>query len=96
MAKLKVFAVYDSKLEAYARPFFMQTQGQALRGFMDVVNDPQTEISKHPEDFTLFYLADYNEDSGKFENHPAPQALGVALEYHQGKKTYDKVTELHK
>lgn len=94
MAKLKVFAVYDSKMEAYARPFNMLTVGQATRAFADVVNDANTEISKHPEDFTLFLLGEYDEQKGYYENLPAPQALGQALEYHQGKKTYEKVTEI--
>lgn len=96
MAKLKVFSVYDAKIEAYARPFFMQTQGQALRGFIDVVNDASTELSKHPEDFTLFLLGDYDEATGQFENQHVPVAIAQALEYHQGKKTYEKVTEISK
>lgn len=92
MAKLKVFTVYDAKVEAYMQPFMLQSQGQAVRSWMDVVNDAKTQFSKHPEDFTLFYIADYDENTGRYENLTAPVPVATALEYHEGRKTYDKVS----
>jgi len=82
--KLKLFTVYDSKIGAFAQPFFMQSKGQALRSWMDVVNDKSTQFCKHPEDFTLFEIAEYDDSNGKFENLPAPISLGTALEVHKG------------
>lgn len=78
---LRVFAVFDTKVGTYAKPFFMQTKGQALRGWSDVVNDPSTEVAKHPEDFVLFELAEYDDASGSFTNHAAPISLGLAIEF---------------
>jgi len=51
---MKMFSCYDSKAEAYMQPFFMNAKGQALRAFADLVNDGQSQFSKHPEDFVLF------------------------------------------
>lgn len=81
--KLKVFTVYDSKIEAYMQPFYMQSKGQAIRAWSDTIQDEKTQFNKHPEDFTLFEIADYDEKSGKFENYLAPISLGTALELKQ-------------
>jgi len=87
--KCKVFAVYDSKVEAYLKPFFMQTKGEALRSWEDVVNDDKTMFHKHPEDFTLFEIAEYYEDNARFENHATPISLGGAWEFNRGRPQKD-------
>jgi len=78
---LKVFAVFDNAVKRYARPFNMTTTAEALRGWMDVVNDPKTEFYKHPEDYVLFQIAEYDEEHGRYENLHVPEALGSALKY---------------
>lgn len=81
MAKLIVYAVFDSKISTYAQPFFMRTKGEALRGWQEVANDPKTQISKYPGDFALMELGTYDESTGQFENHRAPVNCGLAIEY---------------
>lgn len=81
MAKTFVFAVYDSKVGLFASPFHMRSRGEALRGFQTVANDPSTDICKFADDFSLFELASYDDDTGVFTNNPAPVSLGLALQY---------------
>lgn len=81
---LKLFAVYDSKVGTYDQPFTMRTTGEAIRSWQTVVNDPKTQFFAHPEDYTLFELAEYNIDTGKFENTLTPISHGVAKEFHKG------------
>ena len=78
MSLLKAFAVYDQKAEAYLRPFFTKTRGQAIRGFVDAVNDPNHEFNKHPDDYTLFYLGEFDETKGELSPATA-ESLGNAL-----------------
>lgn len=77
----KVFAVYDSKANAFMSPFFMPTTGQAVRAWGTTVNDPQTDFNRYPGDFTLFEIASYDDISGKFENLSTPHSLGLAQEF---------------
>lgn len=77
---LKVFTVYDSKAQAYLQPFFMQSAGQAIRAWEDTSNNPETQFSRHPADFTLFEVGTYDDQVGRFENLNAPVALGTALQ----------------
>lgn len=79
--KLEVYSVFDSKVGSYARPFFMRTKGEALRAWSKVCNDSSTEIYEHPEDFTLFQLGYFYEETGLFECLPTPNPLGKALEF---------------
>lgn len=78
---LKVFAVYDSKASAYLPPFMMHTQGQAIRAFSDTVNAKDSILSKHPEDYTLFEVATFEETTAVYVNHEAKLSLGLALEF---------------
>lgn len=77
---LKIFSVYDCKVEAYMSPFFMQSRGQAIRAFGDTVKDTSSQFSKHPADFTLFELGTYDDSSASFDLHVTPINLGVAIE----------------
>jgi len=79
--KLKVFTVYDVKIGAYAKPFLMITKGEALRGWLDVVNDPSTNFNKHPEDYTLFEIGEWDDQTAMFTNERVPIPIGPALEY---------------
>jgi len=81
MNKMKVFAVYDTKAKYYRNPFMMRSKGEAIRGFADVANDEKTEIGKHPEDFALFELAEFDEEKGTYSNHNAPESIGLAIEF---------------
>ena len=78
---LKVYTVYDTKAEAYLQPFFSQSKGVAIRSFQEAVRDEKSNISKYPEDFTLFELGEYDDATSKFNLHITPQSLGVAVEF---------------
>ncbi len=75
---LRAFSVYDSKVEAYMRPFFMQTEAEALRAFRETVNDGQSSFFKHPEDYTLFKVGTFDESTGLISGFELV-SLGLAL-----------------
>lgn len=81
MNKSLVFAIFDVKAGYYKNPFMMRSKGEAIRGFTDLANDDKTEIGKHPEDFGLFLLAEFDTDRGVYENKQVPESLGLAIEY---------------
>ena len=68
--KLKVIAVFDSAAQAFTRPVFFNTTGQALRGFTDEVNNRDSELGKHPEDYSLYQLSEFDDTFGTFEGVP--------------------------
>lgn len=86
-AKLLVFAVYDSKAEVYMTPMFFPAKGLAIRTFDDQVNNPDSLLNKHPEDFTLFCIGDYDQDTGLLTPLPTPASLGLAVEFKRSDET---------
>ena len=77
----KIYAIYDSKAEAFMQPFFSGTAGLALRTFADAANSPDTVIAKYPSDFELFELGVFDDQTGKFEIYEHRKPLGFAIEY---------------
>lgn len=78
--ELKIFSVYDSKVEAYLTPFFFPSRGHALRHFGDLANDPSSLLCKHAADFTLFELGHFD-DSNAMLLVADHVNLGKALEF---------------
>lgn len=81
--KFKIFSIYDSKAEVFNTPIFLATEGQAIRIFDDMVNDEDknADIAKHPEDYTLFTIGEFDANNGKLEPLNTPKSLGLAQEF---------------
>jgi len=78
---MKMYSVRDQKAEMYHMPFFALTNGVAIRIFADLANDPNTFVGKHPNDYSLFYLGEFDDQRAHFEIAQAPVHIGVAAEY---------------
>lgn len=78
---LKMFTVYDSKVEAYLPPFYERASGSAIRAFEASCNQPEHQFRKHPADYTLFEIGTYDDATGRCEMHVAFISLGNGLEF---------------
>lgn len=78
--KLNIYAIYDAMVDAYSQPFYSQTNGSALRAFSDHVNDPQSNVNKHPADYFLYQLGTFNDQDGTITSDK-PTRIGSAAEY---------------
>lgn len=79
---MKIFSIRDNKAEYY-KPFLHKTPGEALRAFMDLVADKQTEIGRYPHDFTLYEHGDIDEQTGAIESYEAPKHLANGQDFLQ-------------
>lgn len=77
----KLFAIWDTKAEAFNLPFFCHTNGQAIRSFTTEASNPESMLAKYPEDYALFELGTYDDSNATFNLLPAPKSLGTAQEY---------------
>lgn len=78
MRKL-MFAVYDSKAEAFYAPFPSEKRQMAVRWFSELVNDETQLFGKHPEDFTLFEVGEFEDADGQMIPRSTPAAVVTAL-----------------
>lgn len=75
---LVVYSVRDFKSGAFAPPFFSPRDESAVRAFADAVLGGDGYMLRHPEDFALFALGDYNDATGMIAGYEAPRALKTA------------------
>lgn len=61
---MKCFSIKDTKAEGFNTPFFQNTFGLAERSFKEACQDPQTSLSKNKEDFSLWYLGEFDQKTG--------------------------------
>lgn len=64
----RAYAIYDRKAHVYSIPFFKQTDGEAVRMFMQASIDKNTNIFNYPSDYELQCVGEYQEDTGCFQN----------------------------
>lgn len=81
---LSVFAVYDSKACAFGMPICVASRGLALRSFSDACAAPNSPMGAHPEDYVLFEIGGYDQNSGKLSDitpavHVASASAVVSL-----------------
>lgn len=62
MAKGILVSLFDSKAESWSPPACADSKAAAIRQFEMLVNDrQQTLVSTHPDDFSLFVLAEFDD-----------------------------------
>lgn len=61
---LYAYSLYDSKALTYSPPFFTTAHGSAVRMVMDLAGDLNTSVGRHPSDYTLFCVGQWNDATG--------------------------------
>lgn len=79
---LHIVCIKDSALDAYERPFFVPSIGLAIRHFGDEINSTDSPMYKHPEDFFLFGMGEFETDTGLFDT-AQPRQLSRGLDHVQ-------------
>lgn len=79
--KLIAFSVYDSAAEAWLPPFFMRNKGEAIRSFASAANTNDHQFAKHADDYTLFEIGTFDDETGALATVGQVRSLGTALEY---------------
>lgn len=77
----KAFAIYDGKGKMFGVPFFMPQPGLATRAFMDLVNDPQSTVNRHPADYTLYQIGSFDDNSGELFSDDPHVLLGHGSDF---------------
>ncbi|QKI28884.1 VP5 [Trichosanthes kirilowii gokushovirus] len=85
MTTFVVCAVRDAAMAAFNRPFFAPAVGAAIRSFTDEVNRKVegNPLAAHPEDYELFQLGSWNDETAVFAQLEQPHSLGRAVQYVQ-------------
>lgn len=75
---LQVVAVRDRAIDTFGQPFYVTHVGQAIRGFSDAINSGKDDnMAKHPEDFDLYHLGEFDDSGAKFHCLDSPRLVAV-------------------
>jgi len=62
--KTQMFSVLDNVSKVFGLPFFQPRVEIAKRAVSDLVNDGVSLASKHPEDFSLYRVGQFDDETG--------------------------------
>ena len=70
----EIYTIYDSASKSYNNPFYFLNDNLATRAAIDLLQD-ENEISRHPHDFTMFKIGQYDPQIGEIYNYDKRIAL---------------------
>lgn len=73
---VNVYAIYDSKVQAFLQPWYAQNHATACRNLELACRDPKSGFVQFPVDYTLFCIGEYDDQSGVISPHQLHQNLG--------------------
>lgn len=73
-----IYSVKDLKAGAFAPPFFQPRDESAVRAFSDAITDGDSMLRRHPEDFALYCLGEYDDNLGIVAGLEHPKLLATA------------------
>lgn len=62
-----IYVIYDATAQLFHTPFYMNDDNVCRRSMKDIVNDPNSEVHRHPEDFSVWLLGTYNPTNANIE-----------------------------
>jgi hypothetical protein len=74
-----LFAIYDSKVDAYMPVLQMRTTAEALRAFTTAVNDGKSVFSQYPEDYSLVKVGVFDDIDGTITAIEKPEVIQRAI-----------------
>lgn len=80
MSKYNLFAAKDMKAGLFLQPNFQRSIPDAMRSWEVVANEGESMISKFPNDYRLYHLAEFNDETGQIKIISPPADLGSAAD----------------
>lgn len=59
-----IYMVFDDKVKGFSMPFASASDAAAVRTFGDAVKQEGSLLSRHPEDFSLCRICDFDDGTG--------------------------------
>ena len=79
--KHQLLSIRDSKADYYNQVITLKTVEEGVRAFGELVTDQRSMISKHPEDFDLYHLGEFDDQTGLIVTWDAPKHVMKAVHH---------------
>jgi hypothetical protein len=82
----KLFTILDTKVGAYLAPFILRNKAEAFRGIMECMKQPDHGFAQYPEDYTLFEIGEWDENTGTIIPYEAKISITNLLDLKTAEK----------
>lgn len=65
MIKERLYCIFDIKSEQFYPPYASANDATGDRKFIEILTDETSELAKHPEDYRLFAVGEFERESGR-------------------------------
>ncbi|WNK14332.1 MAG: nonstructural protein [Microvirus sp.] len=80
MTIYRVIAVRDRAADVFGQPVIVANLGSAIRSFGDEVNNEKSAFFGHPDDYDLWEIGSYDDESGTLVSRDKKQiAIGKEM-----------------
>lgn len=63
--RLNIYCTYDRKAFMYHLPFYALNDAVAVRILSDEVSNPNSSVSRHPNDYVLYFVGAFDDQNGQ-------------------------------
>lgn len=81
ISKHKVFLFKDDKSSTYGPPFVDENRGKVIRQVQEEMQRGQAVWAKHPQDFTLFEIGEFDIRTGNVEMYETKKCVGLVQDF---------------
>jgi len=78
--KLQCFSIKDVAVGAFSQPFYARSRAEAVRMLQDTMATREHQFSKHPQDFGLYRVGEWDDQTGVFEPYSVPEHMVQLLD----------------
>lgn len=77
---MNIYSIRDNKAETYNTPWYSVNDATAKRSFAQAVNDPNHDLAKDAQDYDLFWIGLWDDQTGHILPAEAPKHLCNGLD----------------
>jgi hypothetical protein len=78
-----LYTIYDIKAQVHNNPMVQNNNAEAMRTFAQLANDEKTFINKHPEDYQLCLVGEWDEYTGDIITKKQLEVLAMASDFRE-------------
>ena len=93
MQQYEIYSIYDRKAKVYHNPCFCYNVADAIRMHTVIFSDGQSMFNQFPDDYQIFKLGSFANDTGKIVSLSHPEYVCSAEDLLQTKKGVKNVED---
>lgn len=77
----KIYVFKDGKSSSYGPPFVEENKFRVIRSIQEQLPDKQAIWAKHPQDFSVFEIGEYDARSGEIKMYETKECVGLVQDF---------------